>query len=223
MADIVASESLMRVVRPVVRQFKDKYAREAALHVRAGGHALVWSSEGRKKAQLVVPSIDKDDEHDLGYWAFLDMGKFRWNQPTTGPFRGFSSVSVPRECFDIVTARAERDAAWEGATHAIELDCLACGSCCRDNKVILEDEDIARFKAAGREDLMRPPYTKKDAGRIVLKLLRSKNCRHLADDNKCGIYALRPDACSTFPVASECCLFSRQEELGIYDGIVPGG
>jgi Fe-S-cluster containining protein len=216
------SDSLMSVARPVVRQFKEKYAREAARHVRAGGHALVWSGEGRKKATLVLPPIDTENEHDLGYWALLDMGKYKWDLPKTGPYRGLAYASVPRSCFDIVTARAERDAGWEGATHTVELDCLACGSCCRDNKVVLEKEDIARFKAAGREDLARPPYTKKDAGKIVLKLLRSKDCRHLASDNKCGIYALRPDACSTFPVASECCLFSRQEELGIYDGIAPG-
>jgi uncharacterized protein len=217
------SDSNISVTRPVVRQFKEQYAREAARHVRAGGHAIVWAGEGRKKAQIVMPPIDTDDEHDLGFWSLLDLGKSRWNLVTKGPFRGLASASVPRACLDIVTARAERDAGWEGATHTVELDCLACGSCCRDNNVVLEKKDIARFEAAGRTDLMRAPYAKKVEGKIVLRLLRSKDCRHLASDNKCGIYTLRPDACSTFPVGSECCLFSRQDELGLYDGIAPGG
>ena len=56
-----------------------------------------------------------------------------------------------------------------------------------------------------------------------MTLLKSKDCRHLGKDNKCAIYAIRPDACSEFPVASECCLFAREEEMGIYDGVAPGG
>jgi Fe-S-cluster containining protein len=53
---------------------------------------------------------------------------------------------------------------------------------------------------------------------VVLVLAKNKDCKHLARDNKCGIYALRPDACSHFPVGSECCLSAREEEMGIIDG-----
>jgi Fe-S-cluster containining protein len=47
------------------------------------------------------------------------------------------------------------------------------------------------------------------------------DCRHLGKDNKCAIYPIRPDACSQFPMGSECCLFAREEELGILDGAEP--
>ena len=49
-------------------------------------------------------------------------------------------------------------------------------------------------------------------------LLVQNRCKHLGDDNRCGIYPIRPDACSTFPAGSECCLSSREEEMGIVDG-----
>ena len=106
-----------------------------------------------------------------------------------------------------------------GSTRTIALDCLACGACCKDNLVPLEKVDIARFVKAKREDLLRPPFTKKVDGKLVLKLLKSKDCRHLAADNKCDIYAFRPDACSMFPMGSECCLYSREAELEVIDGL----
>ncbi len=100
----------------------------------------------------------------------------------------------------------------------IDLDCLECGACCKDNEVILNKADVARFKKGGRPELARPPYTRTKDGTLYLRLLKSKDCRHLASDNKCGIYELRPLACSEFPVGSEPCLFSREEELGVTDG-----
>jgi Fe-S-cluster containining protein len=118
-----------------------------------------------------------------------------------------------------VDDRVTRDSIHPGATRTMHLDCLECAACCRANKVILEDHDVERFKAGGRPELARPPYTRKDGDRLVLRLLKSRLCRHLQGDNKCGIYALRPDSCSTFPAGSECCLFSREDELGLVDGL----
>jgi hypothetical protein len=85
--------------------------------------------------------------------------------------------------------------------------------------VILEDEDLERFAKAGRSELARRPYARKEDGRVVLTLRRDRDCKHLAADNKCGIYEIRPNACSTFPMGSECCLFAREEELGLVDGV----
>ena len=206
----------MRVVRPIVRQFQARFEREIARHVRAGGHAVVWESE--KRARLVFPTIDEDDENDLGLWSILNLGKSAWTDIESGPLKGFSTMPVPRDCLEIVRARAERDSTFEGTTREVDLDCLACGACCRDNEVILYRKDVARFRAAGRDDLLRPPYAKKKDGKLVLTLLRSKDCKHLGGDNKCAIYDFRPDACSSFPVGSEPCLFSREEELGLVDG-----
>jgi len=209
----------MIVQRPVVRSFQKKFTRDAAAHVRAGGHAIVWESASR--ALLVFQAPGDDDPSNLGYWALLDLGKSRWKRITTGTLRGLAGSLVPKDSLDIVRHWVERDSVWPGAQHEVDLDCLACGACCRDNRVELDDDDIARIRDAGRADLLRPPYTRKDDGKLVLRLLRSKACRHLESDNKCAIYALRPSACSMFPVASECCLFAREEELDVVDGLAP--
>jgi Fe-S-cluster containining protein len=206
----------VRVTRPVVRQFKARFTREIAQHVRAGGHAVVW--ENPKRASLVFPAPKKEDDHDLALWSLLDLGKSRWKVIEQGPLRGFGTALVPRDCVEIVRHRAERDSIHEGALREVDFDCLACGACCKDNEVVLYDVDLDRFRKGGRADLTKPPYARRKNGKLVLTLLRSKDCRHLEADNKCAIYAIRPDACSSFPVASEPCLFSREEELGVVDG-----
>jgi Fe-S-cluster containining protein len=101
----------------------------------------------------------------------------------------------------------------------MKLDCETCAACCRDNEVVLEPIDFKRFAAAGRSDLGKRPYTRRAGERVVLRLLRSKDCRHLQTDRRCGIYALRPDSCRVFPMASESCLYSREVELGLVDGV----
>jgi uncharacterized protein len=210
----------MRAIRPIVRQFKSRFTREIAAHVRGGGHAVVWESttDGRARAQLVFPPPKEDDEFDLALWSLLDLGKSRWKKIEEGPLRGFGTSLVPRDCHEIVRHRAERDSIHEGTTRVMELDCLACGACCKDNEVVLYEADVERFREGGRPELARAPYARKKDGKLVLTLLKSKECRQLMPDNKCAIYAIRPEACSSFPVASEPCLFSREEELGIVDG-----
>jgi hypothetical protein len=210
------------VARPVVRSFEARFAREAAAHVRAGGHALVW--EGKTHVRLVFRAPRKknaESERDLGYWSLLDLGKDRWTREKSGPLRGLAVAPVARDSVDIVKRRAARDAVHPGATRRVRFDCETCAACCRDNKVVLEPIDFQRFKAAGREELARPPFTRKDGDRVVLRLLRSRDCRHLQADKRCGIYIIRPDSCRSFPVASEGCLYSREVELGLVDG-APG-
>lgn len=212
------------VVRPVVRSFKKKYSAEAAKWVKRGGHAIVF--ETPKRAWLVFRAPDAnapEGVEDLGEWAVLDLGKQRWQVPERGPFRALATTLVPPQHVDVVERWIERDSKWPGPTRKISFDCLKCGSCCRDNEVTILKQDIVRFRKAGRMDLLKPPFARRTDGKLVLTLLKSKDCRHLARDNKCGIYAVRPDACSTFPVGSECCLFAREDEMGIYDGLPPHG
>jgi hypothetical protein len=209
--------SAVRVVRPVVRSFQLPFEKEAALHVRAGGHALVWAGKDRVRLVFQVPV--GDEEKDLGYWSLLDLGAHRWARETRGALRGLAVARVARDSVDIVRARAERDSVHPRSTRVMRLDCEACAACCRDNKVILEPEDLARFAKAGRDDLGKAPYTRKDGKKVVLRLLRSRDCRHLQADRRCGIYALRPDSCRVFPAGSESCLYSRDVELGVVDGV----
>lgn len=206
----------MRVVRPVVRSYRPPYFAEAASWVRSGGHAVVWIAP--RKARLFFRKPRHGDERDLGYWSALDIGRLEYSVARRGAFAGMAYVRVPHDCYGIIRERIVRDSIHPGPTRALELDCLECGACCKDNRVELESEDVARFERAGRGELARPPYARRDDGAIVLVLRRDKRCKHLGEDNKCAIYALRPDSCSSFPVGSECCLSSREEEMGIVDG-----
>jgi Fe-S-cluster containining protein len=204
------------VSRPIVRSFKARFARECAAWVRRGGHAIFWETDTR--ARLVIPRIDNDDVMDLGLWSLMDLGLEDWDNEARGVFRGLSTVLVPRSLLHIVKKRIVRDSIHEGPFRTVRFDCLECAACCRDNEVVLEKDDFTRFADGGREELGKPPLAVRRGKRVVLTLLRSKDCRHLGADHKCGIYTLRPNACREFPVASECCLFAREEELGILDG-----
>jgi Fe-S-cluster containining protein len=206
----------MRVRRPVVRSYVPPYLPEAAAWVRAGGHAIVWIAP--RKARLVFARPREGDEHDLGWWSVLDLGQTTYRVARRGPFAGMAFLRVPHDCYSIIRERIERDSVHPRATRTLDLDCLACAACCKDNSVELEEPDVKRFEAAGRGELARPPYARRRDGRVFLTLRKDKRCHHLAADNRCGIYAIRPDACSTFPAGSECCLSSREEELGIIDG-----
>ena len=208
---------MARVVRPVVRSFDVRFAREAAAHVRRGGHALVWSGKDRVRLAFLPPRGERG--RDLGYWSLLDLGQTRYRRSPRGPLRGLAVARVARDSVDIVRRRAERDSAHPGATHDVDLDCEACAACCRDNEVVLEEADLARFAAAGRAELGKPPYTRRDGERVILRLLRSKDCRHLRADKRCGIYPIRPASCRDFPMGSESCLYSREVEHGIVDGV----
>jgi Fe-S-cluster containining protein len=206
----------MRVVRPVVRSFRFPYFEAAASWVRSGGHAVVWIAP--RRARLVFQKPREGDDRDLGRWSAMDIGRLEYSVARRGTFEGMAYVRIPHDCYGIVRKRIVRDSIHQGPTRALELDCLECGACCKDNRVELEDEDVACFEQAGRGELARPPYARRDDGAVVLVLRRDKRCKHLGDDNKCAIYPIRPESCSSFPVGSECCLSSREEEMGIVDG-----
>src|SRR4051794_27649501 len=182
----------MRIIRPVVRSFKSPYLKEAAAWVRRGGHAVAWLTP--RQARLVFPPPKKGDEMDLGYWSVLDLGRFDYDIEKAGPFAGLGVMRVPHDCYTIVRDRVTRDSIHPGPRRQIDLDCLECGACCRDNRVELEEQDVARFEKADRRELAKAPYAKRDDGKIILVLQRNKDCKHLAGDNKCGVYPIRPDA-----------------------------
>ncbi len=180
---------------------------------------MVWIAP--RKARLVFARPREGDEFDLGWWSVLDLGMARYRVARRGPFAGMGFLRVPHDCYSIIRDRIVRDSVHAGPTRELALDCLRCAACCTDNRVELDAADIDRFKEAGREELARPPYAKRDDGVVVLVLRRDKRCKHLGAHNKCAIYAIRPSACRTFPPGSECCLSSREEEMGVVDGAAP--
>jgi hypothetical protein len=204
------------VERPLVRSFPARQMRLAALHVRQGGHAVVWQHTTR--ASLLVPRPNESDPTDLAYFAILDLGKLHYDIVERGVAKGLARTLVPRDCHGIVRRRVERDAVHLGSTRRVGFDCLECGACCYANRVELDPADLARFHAAGRGDLARMPYARRSNGKLVLRLNRERACMQLRPDNCCRIYEVRPDMCRVFPVASECCLSARSEELGLVDG-----
>ncbi len=185
--------------------------------MRAGGHGVLWHSPER--AHLVLPRFGPKDLMDLGRWAILDLGKASYGVAKKGPLRGLVTTPVQEDCLDIVREWATRDSIHEGPKRAIELDCLKCGACCRDNEVVLEKVDFRRARRGKAEHMLKPPYTRRKDGQLLLKVLSNGKCTHLGRGNKCAIYTHRPDACRYFPAGSECCLFAREEELGILDGL----
>jgi uncharacterized protein len=180
---------------------------------------VVW--EHRTRAHLLVPSPQSDDPRDLAYHAILDLGKQRFQVSTRGVTKGLAITLVPRECNEIVRDRIRRDRVHPGATRKLMLDCRSCGACCYSNRVVLDDADVERFRVAGREQFARMPYARRSRGQLVLRLAPDRGCLHLGAGNRCGIYAIRPEMCRTFPVGSECCLSARAEEYGLYDGAAP--
>jgi uncharacterized protein len=212
------------VTRPVVRSFRSPFEANCAAWVNAGGHGILWSAPpGTRgvRASLVQPIPDESNPSDLSLFSMLDCGEDTWVEPKSGPFKGLAVVEVPRDAHWILQRRAERDSAFPKPKRRVSMDCLACGTCCTDNDVLLEEGDIKRFEKAKRADLLKPPFARRKDGKLRLTLLPNKRCHHLAKDNRCDIYKIRPDSCSHFPVASECCLYARESEKGFFDGVEP--
>lgn len=207
------------VVRPVVCAFHRHERRLAAEHVRAGGHAVIW--EGPARARLLLPAPDENDPHDLALYSILDLGKEHYEISRRGVTKGLATALVNRDCNDIVRARIDRDRYHAGATRELTLDCTECAACCYSNEVVLDENDIARFDRAGRSELSKMPYARKRNGKLMLRLAPDGGCLQLGPGNRCNIYDIRPEMCRAFPVGSECCLSTRADDLGLYDGARP--
>jgi hypothetical protein len=166
----------------------------------------------------MVPAPDENNPLDLGLYSILDLGKKRYDISRRGVTKGLASTLVTRDCNDIVRARIERDRYHPGATRELVLDCTECAACCYSNEVILDKEDIARFRRGGRPELASMPYARRKNGKLMLRLAPDGGCLQLRPDNRCSIYDIRPEMCRSFPPASECCLSTRADDLGIHDG-----
>lgn len=94
------------------------------------------------------------------------------------------------------------------------LDCRTCGACCRGRPgtVLVDPDDLARFRAAGRDDLaasLAPGHFSLDAlpahddGQCVYQGTATSR-------SDCSIYEIRPDSCRRFERGSTECLSARQ-------------
>jgi Fe-S-cluster containining protein len=80
-----------------------------------------------------------------------------------------------------------------------KIDCLKCANCCRTTGPLLLQKDIERIAKSLK---MRPvafatTYLKVDEDND--NVFKSMPCPFIGDDNFCGIYSDKPNACSEFP------------------------
>ncbi len=201
------------VARPLWRGFMptDRIA-DAITHAQQGGIAVLyarrhWRLLGRAPGAAGTPLPELVD------WAIRAVEAVRFKRVDPAFIADMVEAVIPRAWQERVEEWIVRDLPFDGATALTDFDCMKCGACCFDNKVELEATDLARFKAAGRDDLLRRVSRQK--GKLLLPLAPTKDkpCVHLKQ-LKCTIYDVRPHLCRDFPVGTENCLSSREELYG---------
>lgn len=190
--------------RPVWRSFDPRWVGNAAAHARAGGLAVVTA---RAAFALVAPGPE-GELAELAVWALLDLRAGDLEPVDAGEAEGLLRVRLTPGQRAQCLAWAERDAALPGHTVGVDFACLDCAMCCRNNRVVLEDEDFARWAAA--EPAVSPGRVHTRRGVRTLAVLKNGDCQHLRG-NRCDIYAQRPNNCRAFPMGSEGCLAAREE------------
>jgi uncharacterized protein len=90
-----------------------------------------------------------------------------------------------------------------------QIDCLSCAACCKNYSPRFKTPDIKRIsKGVGmREGVFISTYLRLDEeGDYVVQ---SSPCPFLGNDNRCGIYDIRPSDCRRFPYTDEDVLLKR--------------
>jgi uncharacterized protein len=100
-----------------------------------------------------------------------------------------SSEEVDRLVFDISSR------VWK------EIDCTACGNCCREVTPTLSEEDVGRL--AGHLGISHGEFVTKylkeaDATYDAPWLMRTQLCPFLGG-NRCTVYEFRPTSCREYP------------------------
>lgn len=205
------------IVRPIWRRFRPRWLARAAAHVRAGGCAAIVDE--RNDVQVLLPVDAKGKLPELARWALLSIEHRRTTRVLEGPAKGLATAKIKKHYAGSVLDWCTRDSIHEGTTRSFELDCLACGACCHDSNVILDEVDLDRFRRAGRKDLTTSKHiVRHKDGRISLRFVNPGPCQLQAADNRCTIYEIRPDNCRRFVAGSEACLAAREDTLQLRDG-----
>jgi uncharacterized protein len=83
-----------------------------------------------------------------------------------------------------------------------EIDCLSCANCCKTMTPTYNARDLKRISAHFKMTVadFKKKYLKQERGGERDWMNKWTPCQFLnLDDNKCSIYAIRPDDCSGFP------------------------
>lgn len=84
-----------------------------------------------------------------------------------------------------------------------QIDCTACGNCCRTLQIVVDARDIRRL--AARLDIPAPSFRRRYVrvdGDGILHFAAAP-CAFLGEDNRCTVYEDRPQACRDFPYLHE--------------------
>jgi Fe-S-cluster containining protein len=100
-----------------------------------------------------------------------------------------------------------------------ELDCLACGACCRqasDGRILVPAEDLVRWRKHGRDDIVAQ-LVPGHFGELAFACTSEGACVHLGtafSPNACSIYEDRGTTCRDFEKGSwQCHEFRRDVGL----------
>jgi Fe-S-cluster containining protein len=91
-----------------------------------------------------------------------------------------------------------------------KIDCLSCANCCKNYSPRFKTPDIKRISKylKMKESAFIEQYLSLDnEGDYVV---RSTPCPFLGEDNRCGIYDIRPSDCARFPYTDEDVIIKRQ-------------
>ncbi len=80
-----------------------------------------------------------------------------------------------------------------------EIDCLKCANCCKTTSPIFRDIDVKRISKKMKVSVrdFENQYLRRDEDSDWV--LKTAPCSFLHDDNSCGIYDYRPQACRDYP------------------------
>ena len=118
----------------------------------------------------------------------------RHNEAEDFSFRAFlkGRLNLSNEKLDAIVLETT-DEVWK------QIDCLACGNCCRTLQIVVDDKDIRRL--AQRLSITPPQFSKQyvETDAYNTQYLKSTPCAFLGADNRCSVYEDRPQACRDFP------------------------
>lgn len=97
------------------------------------------------------------------------------------------------------SARFPEDATKKAIKNGLKLKCITCANCCRQLSPVFTEQDIKKIAKRQKKTpaaLIKQYFRKSRESEGFV--LRRMPCPFLRD-NKCSIYAIRPETCKTFP------------------------
>lgn len=128
----------------------------------------------------------------------------RHNEAEDFKFRAFVKGRLPLSNAQLdAVVRETTDEVWK------QIDCLACGNCCRTLQIVVDDKDIRRL--AARLNVSPQQFARRyvQVAEDRTKHLISSPCAFLQPDNRCAVYEDRPQACRDFPYLRDANFRSR--------------